>query len=142
MISQRSPSRSRQPRRSCRIGATFGQPVKYTSSTRTARLLVTGDRGQQRTAHATFPSPALAEQIDESAAHRFERGDLVVEVRQFRVCQRLDVFAPRAVDGEPQQIRDIGEREAELLRSLDETNNAHRILRVGAITGGLSLGTL
>src|SRR5258708_251241 len=40
MISQRSPSRSRQPRRSCRIGATFGHPLTYTTSTNTANRIL------------------------------------------------------------------------------------------------------
>nr|WP_293245415.1 hypothetical protein [Panacagrimonas sp.] len=80
--------------------------------------------------------------IEEHVAHARELGDAFVEIAQSPLRQRLDAFASALPTAEPQQLRDLVERETEGLGAADELQAADVVGPVAAIAraGALRLG--
>src|SRR6185436_2461917 len=71
------------------------------------------------------------------ALHPFELADLAFDLGHLLLGDGADLSAvARGLAPQPQQLLDFVEREAEILRALDEADDAHRFVGKLAVAGG------
>ncbi|HEU4407739.1 MAG TPA: hypothetical protein VFS43_20915 [Polyangiaceae bacterium] len=98
------------------------------------------ERFEDRAQHLAELAGAGGDELAEGVRHRAQLPDLLLDVLHLGGRELADVALLDALErAQPQELFDLVEGEAEVLRPLDEPDDAHRLGRVDAVARACAL---